>query len=38
MKYKIQNTNDESHAILNSETNETYHSMHGAISESKHVL
>ena len=38
MKYKIQNTNDESHTILNSETNETYHSMHGAISESSHVF
>ena len=38
MKYKIQNTNDESHTILNSETNETYHSMHGAISESRHVF
>ena len=38
MKYKIQNTNDESHTILNSETNETYHSRHGAISESRHVF
>jgi len=38
VKYKIQNTNDESHTILNSETNETYHSNHGAISESIHVF
>lgn len=31
-------TNDGSHSILNVELNETYHSVHGAIRESKHVF
>jgi tRNA U34 5-methylaminomethyl-2-thiouridine-forming methyltransferase MnmC len=31
-------TSDGSHSLLNSSLNETYHSVHGAIAESKHVF
>lgn len=35
---KIITTNDGSHSLLNEQLNETYHSMHGAVQESKHVF
>jgi tRNA U34 5-methylaminomethyl-2-thiouridine-forming methyltransferase MnmC len=31
-------TSDGSHSLLNTELNETYHSVHGAVQESKHVF
>lgn len=31
-------TNDGSHSLLNTELNETYHSVHGAVQESVHVF
>lgn len=31
-------TNDGSHSLLNTELNETYHSVHGAVQESLHVF
>ena len=38
MNHKIIRTNDGSHSILNTKINESYHSKHGAIIESKHVF
>ena len=38
MALKIITTSDGSHSLLNEELNETYHSIHGAIQESKHVF
>jgi tRNA U34 5-methylaminomethyl-2-thiouridine-forming methyltransferase MnmC len=40
MREKIQiiTTGDGSHSLLNSELNETYHSVHGALRESLHVF
>ena len=35
---KIITTEDGSHSLYNAELNETYHSFHGAIQESKHVF
>jgi tRNA U34 5-methylaminomethyl-2-thiouridine-forming methyltransferase MnmC len=35
---QIITTDDGSHSLFNSELNETYHSVHGAIQESKHVF
>ena len=35
---KIISTSDGSHSLLNTSLNETYHSVHGAIQESKHVF
>lgn len=35
---KIITTHDGSHSLFNSQLNETYHSVHGAIQESKHVF
>lgn len=37
-KLKIITTEDGSHSLYNAELNETYHSFHGAIQESKHVF
>ena len=37
-KLKLIITSDGSHSLLNSELNETYHSVHGAIQESIHVF
>ena len=37
-KIKIITTDDGSHSLFNSELNETYHSVHGAIQESNHVF
>lgn len=37
-KLNIITTNDGSHSIFNSELNEHYHSVHGAINESKHIF
>ncbi|MGB0525529.1 MAG: tRNA (5-methylaminomethyl-2-thiouridine)(34)-methyltransferase MnmD [Flammeovirgaceae bacterium] len=37
-KLKIIETCDGSHTILNEEMDETYHSAHGALTESKHVF
>lgn len=38
MGVKIITTSDGSHSLLNEEMNETYHSVHGAIQESRHVF
>ena len=38
MEKKIIFTKDGSHSIFIKEINETYHSLHGAISESNHVF
>ena len=38
MTLKIITTSDGSHSILNESLNETYHSVHGAIQESRHVF
>ena len=38
MKKKIIFTKDGSHSIFLKEINETYHSIHGSISESNHVF
>jgi tRNA U34 5-methylaminomethyl-2-thiouridine-forming methyltransferase MnmC len=35
---KIITTSDGSHSLLNEDLNETYHSVHGAIQESRHVF
>src|SRR5688500_7123214 len=35
---EIITTSDGSHSLLNTELNETYHSIHGAIQESAHVF
>ena len=35
---KIITTHDGSHSLLNEQLNETYHSVHGALQESKHVF
>lgn len=35
---KIITTQDGSHSLLNEQLNETYHSVHGALQESKHVF
>lgn len=35
---KIITTHDGSHSLLNEQLNETYHSIHGAVQESKHVF
>ena len=35
---KVITTSDGSHSLLNTELNETYHSVHGAIQESMHVF
>lgn len=35
---KIIETRDGSHSLLNEQLNETYHSVHGALQESKHVF
>jgi tRNA U34 5-methylaminomethyl-2-thiouridine-forming methyltransferase MnmC len=35
---KIITTHDGSHSLLNEQLNETYHSIHGALQESKHVF
>ena len=37
-KVELITTSDGSHSLLNSELNETYHSVHGAIQESIHVF
>jgi tRNA U34 5-methylaminomethyl-2-thiouridine-forming methyltransferase MnmC len=37
-KISIITTSDGSHSILNTELNETYHSIHGALQESLHVF
>lgn len=37
-KLKIIETRDGSHTLLNEEMDETYHSAHGALTESKHVF
>lgn len=37
-KLKIIETRDGSHTLLNEEMDETYHSSHGALTESKHVF
>ena len=34
----LKETGDGSHTVYNCELNETYHSMHGAVTESKHVF
>ena len=38
MPLQLITTSDGSHSLLNTELNETYHSVHGAIQESKHVF
>lgn len=38
MSGKIILTEDGSHSLLQNELNETYHSIHGAIQESKHIF
>ena len=38
MKTKLVITNDGSHSIFNTEMNECYHSIHGAIVEAEHVF
>ncbi|RAW03018.1 tRNA (5-methylaminomethyl-2-thiouridine)(34)-methyltransferase MnmD [Pseudochryseolinea flava] len=38
MSIEIITTADGSHSLRNSELNETYHSVHGALQESKHVF
>ena len=38
MAIEIITTSDGSHSLLNTELNETYHSIHGAIQESSHVF
>ena len=38
MGIEIITTSDGSHSLRNSELNETYHSIHGAIQESVHVF
>lgn len=38
MSGKLILTEDGSHSLLQSELNETYHSIHGAIQESKHIF
>lgn len=38
MQPKIFITEDGSHSLLNTQLNETYHSIHGAIQESRHVF
>src|SRR5690349_20410960 len=35
---KIITTRDGSHSLLHEQLNETYHSVHGAVQESKHVF
>ena len=35
---KIIVTEDGSHSLYNADLNETYHSFHGAVQESKHVF
>src|SRR5687768_8796614 len=35
---KIITTHDGSHSLLHEQLNETYHSVHGAVRESKHVF
>ena len=37
MSLKIIRTSDGSHSVYNDEIDETYHSVHGSIHESKHV-
>jgi tRNA U34 5-methylaminomethyl-2-thiouridine-forming methyltransferase MnmC len=38
MSLQIITTSDGSHSLLNTSLNETYHSVHGALQESKHVF
>ena len=38
MNLRILKTSDGSHTIFDSDFNETYHSVHGAIQESNHVF
>lgn len=38
MKTKLQLTNDGSHTLFVPELDETYHSVHGAVNEAKHVF
>ena len=38
MSIEIISTKDGSHSLLNTELNETYHSVHGALQESMHVF
>ena len=38
MSIEIITTSDGSHSLINKELNETYHSTHGAIQESRHVF
>ncbi len=38
MSIKIITTSDGSHSLLNETLNETYHSVHGALQESRHVF
>jgi tRNA U34 5-methylaminomethyl-2-thiouridine-forming methyltransferase MnmC len=38
MAIKLIVTSDGSHSLLNEELDETYHSIHGAVQESKHVF
>ena len=37
MNLKIIKTNDGSDTLYNKELDETYHSLHGSVTESKHV-
>jgi tRNA U34 5-methylaminomethyl-2-thiouridine-forming methyltransferase MnmC len=38
MSLRVITTHDGSHSLFNEELNETYHSVHGAVQESKHVF
>jgi tRNA U34 5-methylaminomethyl-2-thiouridine-forming methyltransferase MnmC len=38
MDVDIIQTSDGSHSLLNGQLNETYHSIHGALQESRHVF
>ena len=38
MSIRVITTRDGSHSLYNEELNETYHSVHGAVQESKHVF
>lgn len=38
MGIRVITTHDGSHSLFNEELNETYHSVHGAVQESKHVF
>lgn len=38
MGLRVITTHDGSHSLFNEELNETYHSIHGAVQESKHVF